>query len=182
MAEDTVIEHRSSRSADSIRVDPVCAALERVDEAGLFSPVCLGEQDFYRRMNSMQRHRFLEKVQLSYPVDVLKYSPGGKLGNVVIVWKAPEDRTESQLMTDAVRMAISLKPQLPEYHTRQQRLDFRTSYGNLTKISPAARRALYSELTGDSSASPNPDMDARVRLVVLGESPEHVYDLKRLNT
>ena len=107
--------------------------------------------------------------------------PRGQVRQCCDVWKAPEDRTDSQLMTDAVRMAITLKPKLPEYHTRQQ-LDFSTSYGNLTKIFPAVRHALYSELTGDSSASPNPDMDARVSLVVLGESPELVYDLRQLNT
>ena len=56
------------------------------------------------------------------------------------------------------------------------------SYGNLAKISPAIRRSLYSALTGDCSTSSNPAMDARIRYIVNGESPDLIYDLRQLNT
>ena len=166
--QDTVIQYRppgvikqSSQSSYSI--------LEKCLEAKEpYTPVFLGEQDFYRRMNGVQRHRFLEHLCLSFPIDMLRYSPGGNI-NVVFVWCVSEDRTESQMMTDAVRMTVSLKPKLSEYHSRQQRINFATSYSNLTKISPAIRRAMYADPTGDSTVSPNHKMDARLRLVLVGE-------------
>lgn len=172
-------EKIQSLSTDFETMSPIQRNLQLiVSNAGMFVPMRLMEHDFYQGVTSMQRHRFVERLQLAFPIDVLKYSPGGNTGNVVIIWKAPEN------CTDAVRMAISLQSQLPEYHTRQQRLNFSKSFGNLAKVSPAVRRAIYSELSGsgDFSASPNPEMDARARLVLLGESPELIYDLRRLNT
>ena len=94
-----------------------------------------------------------------------------KPGNTIIVWRVPSSQTESEKMTDAVQMTMQLKPRLPEYHTRQQRLDFNKSYGNIVKLTPAIRRSLYSCLTGDSCASSNPEMDARLHLALFGRVP-----------
>ena len=69
----------------------------------------------------MQKHRFLDTLSLPFPVDILKYSPGGNIGNVIFIWQVRDNRTESEMMTDAVRMTIKLKPSLPEFHTRQQK-------------------------------------------------------------
>lgn len=162
---------------------PSCSQLEQlIKDEETYQPIFLGDAQFYKVMNSMQRQRFIDSLSLPFPVDMLKYSPGGNLGNTVFVWKVPPSRTESEMMTDAVRMTMRLKPMLREYHTRQQRIDFTVAYGNIVKITPAIRRSLYSDLTGDATASPNPEMDARLRLALLGESPEIVYDLRRLNS
>ena len=164
--QDTVIQYRppgvikqSSQSS--------CSILEKCLEAKEpYTPVFLGEQEFYRRMNGVQRHWFLEHLCLSFPIDMLRYSPGGNIGNVVFVWR-DDDRCCTKL---------------PEYHSKQQHINFAISYSNITKISPTIRRAMYADLTGDSTVSPNPEMDARLRLVLLGESPELVYDFRRLHT
>ena len=162
---------------------PSCSQLEQlIKDEETYQPIFLGDAQFYKVMNSMQRQRFIDSLSLPFPVDMLKYSPGGNLGNTVFVWKVPPSRTESEMMTDAVRMTMRLKPMLREYHTRQQRIDFTVAYGNIVKITPAIRRSLYSDLTGDATASPNPEMDAHLRLALLGESPEIVYDLRRLNS
>ena len=179
---DIVIQYRPPGCVKKLSQSSCCILEKCLEAKEPYTPVFLGEQEFYRKMNSVQRNRFLEQLCLSFPIDMLRYSPGGNIGNVVFVWRVPEDRTESQMMTDAVRMTVSLKPKLPEYHSRQQRINFATTYSNLTKISPAIRRAMYADLTGDSAFSVNPEMDARVHLVLLGESPELVYDLRRLNT
>ena len=161
---------------------PSCKQLEQLIKDEVYQPIFLGDAQFYKVMNSMQRQRFIDSLSLPFPVDILKYSTGGNLGNTVFVWKVPPSRTESEMMTDAVRMTMRLKPMLPEYHTRQQRIDFSVAYGNVVKITPAIRRSLYSDLTGDATATPNPEMDARLRLALLGESPDIVYDLRRLNS
>ena len=75
-----------------------------------------------------------------------------------------------------------LKPQLPSYHT--MRRQFAKQCSNLTSITPAARRFLYSSLTGDSSAPPTSevrDIEYRMQMVVLGELPEVAADLRHLN-
>lgn len=37
----------------------------------------------------MQRQRFIDSLSLPFPVDILKYSPGGNLGNTIFVQKVP---------------------------------------------------------------------------------------------
>ena len=178
VTDDTVILHRPAGE-----VHPEYRWLELLlkDEEPN-KPVFLGDKAFYKSMNSKQRQRFFDSVTLSFPVDILKYSPGGSIGNVMFVWRVPLSRTESQMMTDAIQQTVRLKPQLSEYHTRQQRIDFASTYSSVVKISPVIRRSLYSELTGDATASPNPSMDGQLRLALLGESPDLVYDLRRLNS
>ena len=176
--QDTVLLHKSGGE-----LHPLSKPLEALIEGEeLYTPVFLGDAALFKSMNSMQRHHFLESLSLPFPVDVLKYSPGGNLGNTIIVWRVPSSQTESEMITDAVQMTMQLKPRLPEYKTRQQPLDFNKSYGNIVKLTPAIRRSLYSCLTGDSCASSNPDMDARLHLALFGESPDMIYDLRRLNT
>ena len=131
--DDTVILHRPAGE-----VHPGYRPLELLlKDEELNKPVFLGDKAFYKSMNSKQRQRFFDSVTLSFPVDILKYSPGGSIGNVMFVWRVPLSRTESQMMTDAIQQTVLLKPQLSEYHTRQQRIDFASTYSSVVKISPA---------------------------------------------
>ena len=77
-----------------------------------------------------------------------------------------------------------LKPQIPQYHTRQMRRSFKLQCNNLTGMSPPVQHYLYNCLTDDSTASNanQQDIDYRMRLVVLGELPELCADLRTLNT
>ena len=110
--DNAVIVHRSPGDCSCVPLEELL--LEEMN----FDPVFLGDKDFYKRMTSMQNYRLLDSLTLSFSIDMLKYNPGGNVDNIVFVWRAPESRTESEMMMDAVRMAVKLKPSLPEYHTR----------------------------------------------------------------
>ena len=47
---------------------------------------------------------------------------------------------------------------------------------------PAVIWSLYSDLTGDATSSPDPEMVAQLCLALLGEAPDIIYDLCRLNS
>ena len=76
----------------------------------------------------------------------------------------------------------SLKPRIPQYYTQAMKREFASKCSNLTGISPYVRRFMYAQLTGDSSANCNPELEQRMRLVVLGELPELAVDLRHVNS
>ena len=124
---------------------------------------------------SMQRHCFLQSFNLHFPVVLYLYAVGDNVGTIVFVWKTADGLSPSELTTQSFSMIEDLKPQIPQYHTRQMRRSFKLqcnkqSYWN----SPAVHRYLYSCLTDDSNASNanQQDIDYGMRLVVLGELPE----------
>ena len=123
---------------------------------------------------SMQRHCFLQSFNFHFPVILYRYAVGGNVGTIVFVWKTAEGLSPSELTTQSFSMIEDLKPRIPQYHIRQMRRSFKLQCNNLTGISPALQRYLYSCLLDDSTASNtnHQDIDYRMRLVVLGELPE----------
>ena len=130
------------------------------------------------------RYQFLKSFKLTFPVLMYTYAAGGNVGNIIFMCKIPDGLSPSECLTKSNAVVAELKPKLPEYHTRQMRRSFSQQCSNLTDVTPATRRFMYSLLTGDDSApetSQQRDLDFRVRLVVLGQLPELAADLRHLN-
>ena len=130
------------------------------------------------------RYMFLKSFRLTFPVLVYRYAVGGNVGSIVFMSKVPTGLTQSEYLTKSNCVIEELKPKLPQYHTRQMHRAFAEHCSNLASITSAARRFLYSSLTGDTSAPETSrlrDLDYRVKLVALGELPELAADLRHLN-
>ncbi|CAH3147064.1 unnamed protein product [Pocillopora meandrina] len=113
--------------------------------------------------------------------DVLKYSPGGSWRTCVFFWKVPNDGTDRQLSD---RVAEVLKQDMPTFHTRAMKAEFRSRFGNVAKITPAIRRANYRFLTDDSSANDNAisnALDIRMAVAINSEDPDLAVDLREMN-
>ncbi|XP_052223761.1 uncharacterized protein LOC127839434 isoform X1 [Dreissena polymorpha] len=127
-----------------------------------------------------ERHFFMQKLQLTVPVDILTYSPGGQHLNIVLVWRTPEGGGE---LNESMQLYEKIRPLLPQFHTRQMKVDFRTKYTNLGgfKIPAAELRNMYADLTLDASADQNPALDERIRQAILADDVNLVTDLRHLN-
>ena len=110
------------------------------------------------------RYSFFENLALSFPVNLVRYDPGGSIGVTVFIWKVPPARGVNEVMNDTLRIIDYLKPRLPEYHTRLMRREFTKRYCNLnaTNIPKHELRAIYANLTNDATTDQNPTIDARV--------------------
>lgn len=128
----------------------------------------------------MQRNRFFSELQLSFPVDIIRYCPGGSIITTVSLVQVAPNRTEAQLLTQGARMVQKLKPHLREYHTRGQKDAFKMKLKNIAKIQPNIVDFIYNELTLDRSSANHPDMQQRLRLIFLGEQGL-IPDLRHLN-
>ena len=68
------------------------------------------------------------------------------------------------------------------YHTRQMRQKFYTKYRQLSGMTLAVMRAVYTELTGDAARSSRSEVDRRMQLYLLRELPEIGVDLRHMNS
>ena len=107
--------------------------------------------------------------------------PGGSWRTCVFFWKVPNDGTDRQLSD---RVATVLKQDMPMFHTRALKAEFRSRFGNVAKITPAIRRAIYRSLTDDSSANDNAisnALDIRMAVAINSEDPDPAVDLREMN-
>lgn len=133
--------------------------------------------------NSAEKYRFIENIQLTSAIDLLKYDCGGGLGAIVALWKIPEERTNGEAVTETAKMVKQLEWKLPEYHTRYMRKHFVQLFGNIggTKVPQHILRGIYKELTLDASVDQNPSLDERLRQALLADDPDLIIDLRHMN-
>jgi hypothetical protein len=129
-----------------------------------------------------ERYHFIERLSLSVPVSVLTYSPGSSVARIVYMWRIPENKDSPDVLTKAIAIYDRLKPTLPEFHTRQMRRDFILRYCSLgVSIPKHVLRAIYTDLSLDSTAMQNPTLDTRVQQAILSEDPDLVFDMRHMN-
>lgn len=133
--------------------------------------------------SSMDRFRYFQKLSLSSEAAVLRHDPGGSNTTITYIWKLPANISDAELLTSSTRIVHGLKQNLYEFHTRQMRRDFIRKFTNLSgvKIPPRIMRAIYAELTLDTSADQNPEIDQRAGMAILGEDPDLIIDMRHLN-
>ena len=180
-----VCENVSVQHRNAVTKPDSCYLLldNAVTTAGMLNPVLFVEDTHLVEpfANIMQRHRFIENLHLSVDVDMLKYCPGGSICTIVYVYQVDPSRSDDESLTQSARIVAQLKPSLPEYHTRQMKREFKARCTGLATVTPAFLDGIYRELTMDASAACRPDVQERIRLILLGETGL-VADLRSLNT
>ena len=179
VAEHTTVEHRTS-SAD---VKEQYFLLDRaVVNAGLQNPVVFSEEEHLSVAfeSNFQRHRFLNNLQLSVPVDIFRFCPGGSVVTSICFVQTVDNRSEPEMLTECSRIAIKLKDFFREYHSRLQRKIFKDRLSNVASVLPSVADLIYKELSLDASAAAHPDTQERLRLVFLGEEGL-LADMRHIN-
>ena len=130
--------------------------------------------------NASQRYRYFVELQLSVPIDIVRFCPGGSVVTVHCIVRVPETRSDAQILTDGARLLQKVKPELKVFHTRAQRRHFKEGLKNITNISPSVADFIYKELALDSSTAEHPITHERLRMIFLGEEGL-LTDLRYLN-
>ena len=149
----------------------------------IYDPITFSEEVHIEEpfQNNVARYRFFAELQLSVPIDIISFCPGGSVVTTFCLVHVPDNRSDAEMLTQGARMVQKLKPQLKEYHTRAQRNLFKAKLSNISKLQPAMVDFIYSELSLDASTVNHPDMQHRLRLISLGEEGL-LADLRHLNT
>jgi hypothetical protein len=180
VCEDVSVQHRHA-----VAKPDTCYLLfdEAVTGVGMLNPILFVEDTHLVKpfTNSMQRYRFIENLHLSVDVDIVMYCPGGSICTTVYAYQVDPSRSDDEAFTQSAQIVTKLKPSLPEYHTRQMKREFKARCTGLATVTPAFLDGIYRELTMDASAASRPDVQERIRLILLGETGL-VPDLRSLNT
>ena len=100
---------------------------EEVKKAGVLCPVFFDECKHIPESFTIntQRFRFLEKLQLSLPVKMLKNAPGGSYTTVVCLIQVDESRSDNKKLTQTAQAMAAIKPRFPEFHTQALKKKFK---------------------------------------------------------
>ena len=128
----------------------------------------------------MQRHRFINDLRLLVPVDLFRYCPRGSHTTVLCIVQVEGNRCEKDRLTQTARIMAEIKPKFHEFHTWQMKQDFKNKMQSISDISLSAVELIDKELSLDQSASEQPEMLKRLKLIFLGESGL-LPDLCKLN-
>jgi hypothetical protein len=74
----------------------------------------------YIPSNPMQRYRYIQNLQLDFPVTIYRYHQGNYLGTLNYIWKVPL-LADQRLETENARVISIIQESLPKYFTRQMR-------------------------------------------------------------
>ncbi|XP_062616566.1 uncharacterized protein LOC134278262 [Saccostrea cucullata] len=179
IAEDATIEHRKPTAIvkqQYLLLDAVMKGKE-VGDFLFFNEKEHAPEPF---IDSKQKYRFLKNLQLSVPVDILKFCPGGSTIASFIISKTSENRTESQILVQGARLLQTARSEMQEYHTREMKKGFKEKINNITTLSPSVVEYIYKELAFDGSQTTNPIMQERLRLISLGHT-DLIADLRHTN-
>ncbi|XP_041378644.1 uncharacterized protein LOC121390784 [Gigantopelta aegis] len=153
---------------------------QAVKSSGKLNPVLFDEFVHLEKpfATNDERYRYLHDLQLSGPVDILRFSPGGSSTTTVCLCQVEEDRCETQILTEGALFLQKMRNNLKEFHTRTQRRLFKEKPKNVACILPSVADVLYKELALDATA--HPSTQKRIRFIFLGETGL-IKDLRSLN-
>ena len=104
----------------------------------------------------LHRYRYFANLQLSLPIDIIRFCPGGSFITIACINKVSEGRSEGEILIQGARLMQKVRPQLKEFHTCAQKKAFRSKLSNVTKVVPSVADMIYKELTLDASTSNHP--------------------------
>ena len=167
IADDATIEHRR-KSLFGIK-EKYCLIDQAVRNTEENEPVVFDELIHLKSSfeSNLQRFKFLKELQLSVPVDLLRFCPGGSTVSTVCIVRVGENRPQSELLTSGAQLLKKVRPQLKEYHTKAQRRFFKAKLKNVAHVLPSVADLIYKELTLDTSAAAHPETQERLRLISL---------------
>ena len=113
----------------------------------------------------------------------VRYDPGGSSSVMVFVYRIPENCPENERLTMMLRIMKKVEPDIPIYHTRAMRREFKKEVSSLhSSLEPHLLRHIYRSLTGDCSSQREcSEIDERVKVALETDDPELVIDLRQLN-
>ncbi len=114
---------------------------EEVKKVGVLKPVYFDESKHIPKPfeTNVQRFRFIENLQLSVPVDMFKYAPGGSYTTVVCVVQVNPSRSDNEKLTQTAKVMAAIKPRFPEFHTRTMKKNFKQQLPILPQSLPVLR-------------------------------------------
>jgi hypothetical protein len=116
-----------------------------------------------------------------------RFDPGRGAGALAFVWRLPartSERCRSENCTKQARVISQLDKQMPEFHTRAMRREFRELMSLVDGVNDQVARFVYRLLSGDQSAAHDGAegvVDERTQQILQMGDEDLVMDLREIN-
>ncbi|KAK3094620.1 hypothetical protein FSP39_004120 [Pinctada imbricata] len=165
----------------SFRGFSICEKYMKLEQAlndvHTYSPICIND---FAPSDRQRRYHYIQDIQFPFDVTVYAYSSGGPHESLHFIWKCSKMLDLQQ----ANKVIHEIERNIPIYHTRAMRRDFRDRFSLVCKATPSVMNEMYRHLTGDSSV-PGTGIEkaVRERLLVLldSQNSDLVYDMRTLH-
>ena len=129
------------------------------------------------------RRKWVNGMQVSFPIMLYKYAYGNRLGTLIYVWCIPVNEPVDSAVVSRVFSQLSSEQKF--YSTRATRKEFMSHYSRVAKIPKMLLRNIYRTLLNDEAASSSATVakiDERVAQAVISiNDPDIVLDLRKAN-
>lgn len=177
LASDASVEHRHRTVFPHARYRALDAAVRDTEE-----PVFFDENEHTKNgfKDRKDWYIFMRSLQLSVPIDIYRFNPGGSAVTAVAIQKVTDERSDTELLTNAAQTMEKHCSKFKEFHTCQQRRTFKEHLQNVASVLPNVADMIYKELSFDRATANHPATQERIRLIFLGEKGL-LSDLRHLN-
>jgi len=115
-----------------------------------------------------------------------RYSSGNNAFHACFLWRIDENLKDEEVTSKCCAISNHLKSEMPTYHTRFMRTKFKNKVDLILGVPTKNHqiRALYQELTGDSTSASNmteKQIALRTKQLLINGDEKIVMDLRNLN-
>ena len=144
----------------------------------LYDPLDLA--DLLSRFDRRARYRIANAMSFPFATYMLAIDRvGAQKPALMFVWRGREDEHH---LSRTVKLTSKLHASAPEYHSREQRREFKRKMNVIANITPSAVSYMYKELTGDQSVEGlSAEMKGRIKFAMEVDDPEFILDYRELN-
>ena len=156
--------------------------VEELRASDTYQPVYVNDFESQSGVPPRKYRQHLDQV-MPFTVRKFVYSTGNNKGDALFLWKIDAADGDEEFLKSS-QCISDVRSQLPLYHTRAMQHVFAQKAGRICSLKPAQLRALYRELTGDTSVSEDAvskTVDSRIQFVLSSEDSDLVWDLRELN-
>ena len=84
----------------------------------------------------------LRKQGLPFKTCLYQYSTGGSMGYYYFLWKVSDEDSRDVQLTHTARLTAKIKEEMPVYHTRQMKREFKLKFGAVANAKPVYLRKM----------------------------------------
>jgi hypothetical protein len=135
-----------------------------------------------------KKYKFIQNLpeNICQNFGIFRYSSGNSSFHACFLWRVDDDLDNNEITSKSFAISNCLKSKMPTYHTRFMRKQFQYK-ADLILDTPTKHhqaRALYQELTGDSSSATNmseKQIILRMKQLLVNGDGKVIVDLRNFN-
>ncbi|XP_078701692.1 uncharacterized protein LOC144927829 [Branchiostoma floridae x Branchiostoma belcheri] len=129
-----------------------------------------------------QRYYYISELELPMSIELYTYKLGNNLGCLHFAWKVPSQ--EMRDLNNTRKMMHQAEKDMPTYHTREMRKQFRDRFSLVTNAKPVILKEMYQFLTNDDATEEcisSKEIRQRLKIMLDAQDVDLIVDMRSRN-